>query len=381
MSTEKRYVFNFWIATVFIYLFIKMYNLLGKPIVDSKVQLLILYFVYGLGVVIAALYGRLVISQFAFRNILFVIFGVISTLLFGLSRSNLFQNIITMSFWLVVMLVCYSCNEILRQSRFVVNLMLIFDLLMSVSFYVALITGGQEGVDSVNAVYFIACLFPVIFLDANKYLKLVVVMSSAACVLLSGKRTALIVLVLAFAVPYLFKLLHSNANNKVKSILILILLSLLVIYLYDYLLKKFDLTIFDRFSNIAEDGGSGRIDIYKAVIASFKESGFLNKLFGHGFNGVFLSGITCTSAHNDFLEVLYDFGIIGEIFYLCLVVGMISTASKLLKRRAKTSLAVVSAIMVFICMSTTSHLIIYPTYFIYIILFIMMGQSELLGRN
>ena len=204
MSTEKRYVFNFWIATVFIYLFIKMYNLLGKPIVDSKVQLLILYFVYGLGVVIAALYGRLVISQFAFRNILFVIFGVISTLLFGLSRSNLFQNIITMSFWLVVMLVCYSCNEILRQSRFVVNLMLIFDLLMSVSFYVALITGGQEGVDSVNAVYFIACLFPVIFLDANKYLKLVVVMSSAACVLLSGKRTALIVLVLAFAVPYLF---------------------------------------------------------------------------------------------------------------------------------------------------------------------------------
>lgn len=358
-----------------------MEDILGISIVGSTTQLLLLYIIYGLGIMFTIVYGKHIMSLFMFRNILFVGFGIISTFLFGLSPSNLFHDIVYMSFWLLVMLICYSCNDILIQSRFVVNLMVVFDLLMILSFYVWFLNGGRSSIAAVNAVYFINCLFPIVFLDIKRYMKIIILTASTACALLSGKRTALIVLVIAFAVPYLCKLLLSNGKNKLKNIVSLVALSVLIVFLYDYLLDKFNITIFERFLNIAADGGSGRVDIYHSVIESFKNSSFTNKLLGHGYNGVFYYGVTFTSAHNDFLEVLYDNGVIGLILYLFFVGGIISTAIKLLKDRKETSFAVVSALMVFICMSVTSHLVIYPTYFIYIVVIIMIGQSELLERN
>lgn len=363
------------------YLFIKMEDILGISVVGSITQLSLLYIIYGLGIMFTIVYGKHVVSLFLFLNILFVGFGIISTFLFGISSSSLIHDIVYMSFWLLVMFICYSCSDIITQSRFVVNLMVAFDLLMILSFYIWFLNGGRSSIAAVNAVYFITCLFPIVFLDIKRFMKIIILVSSTACALLSGKRTALIVLVIAFALPYLCKLLMSDGKNKLKNIFSLVALSVLIVLLYDYLLDKFNITIFERFQNIAVDGGSGRFDIYHAVIEAFNNSGIINKVLGHGYNGVFNYGVTFTSAHNDFLEVLYDNGLIGLTLYLCFIGGVISTAIKLLKNRMETSFAVLSALMVFICMSITSHLVIYPTYFIYIVIIIMIGQSELVERN
>ena len=381
MKIERLHFFNFWIVIVFIYLFIKMEDILGISVVGSTTQLLLLYIIYGLGIMFTLVYGKHVVSRFLFLNILFVGFGIISTFLFGISSSSLIHDIVYMSFWLLVMFICYSCSDIITQSRFVVNLMVVFDLLMILSFYIWFLNGGRSSIAAVNAVYFITCLFPIVFLDIKRFMKIIILVSSTACALLSGKRTALIVLVIAFALPYLCKLLMSDGKNKLKNIFSLVALSVLIILLYDYLLDKFNITIFERFQNIAVDGGSGRFDIYHAVIEAFNNSGIINKVLGHGYNGVFNYGVTFTSAHNDFLEVLYDNGFIGLTLYLCFIGGVISTAIKLLKNRMETSFAVLSALMVLICMSITSHLVIYPTYFIYIVIIIMIGQSELIERN
>lgn len=381
MKIERLHFFNFWIVIVFIYLFIKMEDILGISVVGSTTQLLLLYIIYGLGIIFTLVYGKHVVSRFLFLNILFVGFGIISTFLFGISSSSLIHDIVYMSFWLLVMFICYSCSDIITQSRFVVNLMVVYDLLMILSFYIWFLNGGRSSIAAVNAVYFITCLFPIVFLDIKRFMKIIILVSSTACALLSGKRTALIVLVIAFALPYLFKLLMSDGKNKLKNIFSLVALSVLIVLLYDYLLDKFNITIFERFQNIAVDGGSGRFDIYHAVIEAFNNSGIINKVLGHGYNGVFNYGVTFTSAHNDFLEVLYDNGFIGLTLYLCFIGGVISTAIKLLKNRMETSFAVLSALMVLICMSITSHLVIYPTYFIYIVIIIMIGQSELIERN
>ena len=381
MKIERLHFFNFWIVIVFIYLFIKMEDILGISVVGSTTQLLLLYIIYGLGIMFTLVYGKHVVSRFLFLNILFVGFGIISTFLFGISSSSLIHDIVYMSFWLLVMFICYSCSDIITQSRFVVNLMVVFDLLMILSFYIWFLNGGRSSIAAVNAVYFITCLFPIVFLDIKRFMKIIILVSSTACVLLSGKRTALIVLVIAFALPYLCKLLMSDGKNKLKNIFSLVALSVLIILLYDYLLDKFNITIFERFQNIAVDGGSGRFDIYHAVIEAFNNSGIINKVLGHGYNGVFNYGVTFTSAHNDSEIARYDNGFIGLTLYLCFIGGVISTAIKLLKNRMETSFAVLSALMVLICMSITSHLVIYPTYFIYIVIIIMIGQSELIERN
>ena len=381
MKIERLHFFNFWIVIVFMYLFIKMEDILGISVVGSITQLSLLYIIYGLGIMFTIVYGKHVVSLFLFLNILFVGFGIISTFQFGISSSSIIHDIVYMSFWLLVLFICYSCSDIITQSRFVVNLMVAFDLLMILSFYIWFLNGGRSSIAAVNAVYFTTCLFPIVFLDIKRFMKIIILVSSTACALLSGKRTALIVLVIAFALPYLCKLLMSDGKNKLKNIFSLVALSVLIVLLYDYLLDKFNITIFERFQNIAVDGGSGRFDIYHAVIEAFNNSGIINKVLGHGYNGVFNYGVTFTSAHNDFLEVLYDNGLIGLTLYLCFIGGVISTAIKLLKNRMETSFAVLSALMVFICMSITSHLVIYPTYFIYIVIIIMIGQSELVERN
>ena len=121
MKIERLHFFNFWIVIVFMYLFIKMEDILGISVVGSITQLSLLYIIYGLGIMFTIVYGKHVVSLFLFLNILFVGFGIISTFLFGISSSSLIHDIVYMSFWLLVMFICYSCSDIITQSRFVVN--------------------------------------------------------------------------------------------------------------------------------------------------------------------------------------------------------------------------------------------------------------------
>lgn len=381
MKIDKNYYFKLWLGLVFIYLILKMEDILEISLIGSTTQLFLLYVAYALGILFFFIYREHVVNRFIFFTILFVGLGIVSTLIWGRSLTNLLHDIVYMSFWLLALRICFCCREILVKDRFIVHMLVISDVLMIFSFIFWFLNGGRSSVAAVNAVYFITCLFPIVFLDINKYIRIFIIVSSTASALLSAKRTAFIVLVLAFSLPYMIRLLRSGRKNKLRTIVSLIVLLLLIVYLYDYLLVRFNITIFERFQSISEDGGSGRLDIYSSVIEAFRNSGIMNKLLGHGYNGVFNYGVTYTSAHNDFLEVLYDNGLIGLLLYLSFIVKLIITTIKLLKSGKEIACAVLSALMVFLCMSITSHLIIYPTYFIYIVVIVMMGQSALDERG
>lgn len=381
MKVGRIQCFNFWIGLVLVYLFIKMEDMLGVAIINSTSQLVMLYIIYGLGFFILFTYGKFVVNHFILTSLLFVVFGVISTALFGMSSADLLHDIIYMSFWFLTMMICYSFSDVLRSSKFIVKLMIIFDFIMIISFYMWFLNGGRSSLAAVNAVYFITCLFPLVFLDINKYAKAFIFVATTACTLLSGKRTALIVIVIAFCVPYIINLFMLNRKHKFKIAMSLVTIAGTIVLLYGFLLDKFNIIVFERFQNISTDGGSGRLDIYRTVIDSFGNSNIFHKLLGHGYNGVFSYGVTYTSAHNDFLEILFDNGLVGVFLYLIFVIGMISIGIKLLRLKKVSALSMVSALLVFLCMSLTSHLIIYPTYFIYLVIIIMIGRADLYGRD
>ena len=71
MKIERLHFFKFWIVIVFIYLFIKMEDILGISVVGSTTQLLLLYIIYGLGIMFTLDYGKHVVSYFLLLNILF----------------------------------------------------------------------------------------------------------------------------------------------------------------------------------------------------------------------------------------------------------------------------------------------------------------------
>ena len=83
-----------------------------------------------------------------------------------------------------------------------------------------------------------------------------------------------------------------------------------------YLENRSGLEIFDRFSKLSTDGGSGRDVIWAITLQAFNVSNLREKIWGHGFQSVYYRlrpGGFSRFSHNSYIEYLYDYGIIISI--------------------------------------------------------------------
>ncbi len=214
-------------------------------------------------------------------------------------------------------------------------------------------------------VYFSLCLFPFALLFIkHKVWKMVVVIAQFFISFLSNKRAGFIALCIALAVYYLLELYsdkHRNFFKVLKRIILIGLAIWLLYYISVYIDTIFGFGIYDRLNRLKYDDGSGRGDIYIAVWRAIKNSNWLELLFGHGMN---TAGkvVGAGYAHNDFLEVLYDYGILA---FLCLVVYYVSIivqAIKMIIRKSPYASAFVVSVIIGISLSSFSYFLIYYTY-------------------
>ena len=111
-------------------------------------------------------------------------------------------------------------------------------------------------------------------------------------------------------------------------------------------------------------------------MANTKNSSIKHWLIGSGYNSVLLSKV-CTdgflgasvSAHNDFLEVLYDYGVIGISIYVTFFLSLINKGINMVRDQYKYGKSFISSILIVIFTSLTSHLIIYLNYYAIIFCF------------
>ena len=75
------------------------------------------------------------------------------------------------------------------------------------------------------------------------------------------------------------------------------------------------------------------------------------------------------SAHNDFLEVLYDYGLIIFILYLALWYYVIKRLVYHIRINSIYSLPYFCSFAIFLLLSMVSHLILYASYFNYLVMF------------
>jgi O-antigen ligase len=122
-----------------------------------------------------------------------------------------------------------------------------------------------------------------------------------------------------------------------------------------------------RFSSIAEDGGSGRSGIYREVLQIQAESDIWNWIIGNGYNTVAQKTSQLLSAHNDWQEVLYDYGLVGLFIYITLHLLLVQKIRSLVQSKNEYAPVLAMSYVMFLLMSLTSHLIIYPTYFLYLV--------------
>jgi len=99
----------------------------------------------------------------------------------------------------------------------------------------------------------------------------------------------------------------------------------------------------------SKTAGSGRLSFWSSITTAWMNSDLVTKIFGFGPLSVQNEvGTFVVFAHNDFLEQLHCFGILGVLFYVAICVAMLIEGFRLVKSRSNMASVFCAAAAVFI---------------------------------
>ena len=309
---------------------------------------------------------------------------IVHTLIGDLSHiDNVFNTLIKIVLWFMVFNI--GCNF----NRNNINNKVLLVLIIAYVLISLIIEQGNFASDysnpnkfyEITTMYYLLLALPFVLCINNKKIKLLLSCSIGIVCVFSFKRNILITLIL-IVVAWIASQPRLSKKIKYLSIALSILLIAGLFLLsysdsYRYILDIWSV----RFGSSSSLLGS-RGDIYSNVLELMKKSNIFEWIFGHGHNTVAYASSTGFSAHNDFLEILYDYGIISLFIYLWIIRNLLCLY--LYQRRYGTdindagltneplfpnSFALLVSIIIISVSGMFSHLITYPTHFMLIALF------------
>ncbi|MCY1634887.1 O-antigen ligase family protein [Marinifilum sp. D737] len=230
------------------------------------------------------------------------------------------------------------------------SLKFVFSFMRDLSEY-----GDVAGLGGDNLGYMLAILFPAFILFARKKMSIPIIIIAFLLILFSRKRGAIIAVSLPFILLMYSFFKMKSRNILVKGLKILIIMAVLV-GLYNVLLNYYDI-ILGRFES--GDGTSGRALLYMTVFKGWYNSeSILEILFGHGFYSTTIItkekfGIALY-AHSDWLELIYDFGLIGLTIYALILLSLLHYLVQIFRKFRHYLLAYTSCMIVFVIKSVFS---------------------------
>ncbi len=178
-----------------------------------------------------------------------------------------------------------------------------------------------------NVAYMFVFLIPFLFLFKDrKVISMLLAFIILLFIIQGAKRGAVISGAIGMTFFAYYQLRTINKENKTKGVLLVIVcIAALVYFGYNYYQQNQYLV--QRMQYMTEGDSSGRDIIFANLFnVWFNSDSFLNLLFGYGFGStIFLSG-TDHWAHNDWLELLTNFGLLGVSIYLTLFVSATKVA-------------------------------------------------------
>lgn len=177
-----------------------------------------------------------------------------------------------------------------------------------------------------NTGYSLVCAYASVMFFSNKKTFPIPLLLVIIGTLLCGKRGAIIAMTIA-TLPIVLYIFMGRQLKTSSKFLYIAFVALGFILAIQHFTTYFDAT-FGRFEAITDDHGSGRDQLYTLYFEHFKNSDLMHQVFGHGLSaGTFGANkpyaFTKTAAHSDWLEMLYDFGIVGTLTYAIVFIQLL----------------------------------------------------------
>lgn len=275
---------------------------------------------------------------------------------------NLLRDTLFSFFWVVVYFFSrISCSHARKKIiKFLYIYIVSFTLLTTLLFARVFFLKNTLYTDRVTGMvesYFLLCLVPLILCINRKMVCNLMLALVFTSLIFSGKRAGIFAFTVAI-LPYIFQFYSfKRLISSIALVCILIAVSFQINYEYwDFL--------FRRVGKVFSGDMAGREYIWGDLFIKLSHGTIVEWLFGRGRYSVEQSLFSGFSAHNDYIQVLFDHGLIALIPLIGVVIMLLYTTYLSVKTPWFYSTASALSIVAFLTMF--SHLFYYPTYFIYI---------------
>jgi hypothetical protein len=231
--------------------------------------------------------------------------------------------------------------------------------------------------DEINSVYWVLVMTPLAFLMKSKITRYAIIVSAFFLILLSTKRLGAIAI---------FSILVGSVAMDAKSsgyglgkLFIGLLLLCVPLFVFQVIADKDEVNVIQRLSatDLREES---RVVLYTDTMITYFSKDPISQFIGSGHRSTGrdrgLDMVTKT-AHNDFIEVLYNYGVIGLVIYMSILYTLFSRLRKVWLINLNAYAAYASCLVLFIAMSMVSHLVIYPSYFTFLVLMFALFEAKL----
>lgn len=218
-----------------------------------------------------------------------------------------------------------------------------------------------------NSIYFVFLTLPWLLLFRGKIARLSIMLLFTGLAVWSMKRSVMLCAVFYWG-AYIFTVLSSKGHKFLRIIFVVVLIGTGIVG-YSYGDEFFKGGLSERVNREETDEGRNRLAIYSVTAAMIAASPTESLIFGHGHHGVRRDSILDISAHNDFLEVIYDYGLVIFVLYIGLWVYVVKRCLKLYRDNSEFFLPYAVSLSIFLVMSMVSHLVLYTSNFNYLVLF------------
>lgn len=241
-------------------------------------------------------------------------------------------NIMLCVLWIVTY---YSFFQATKQAHanqlFDLFFICLFFVYCAVNIYaqrnIAIANDREFGMTSYS--YYLLSFLPAILLIKRKGIRAGLLIICSLFVLISLKRGPILALPIIMLVYWYSKAKVGLSRIKAFRAILIVVFAYLAILSINYFTKGF---LLDRFSNQQLSSASGRDQMWSIIWSQIQSRDLLTLLYGMGSGAsVKLLG---TGVHNEWLEFLFTFGIIGVILYFVLFVSLLKRYSRLIRLRS-----------------------------------------------